>query len=458
MARGRPRNIVNTFAPPKSNTVFSEGFKSKGILDDFAVRKVVDSKEGTIQHTPTNAKDITNKEYVDIDDGVHRHSKLVSPDGLTDPVGVTNNDGDVAFVGRGAFGNTGITNGTALSAGVITDTNIGRAFSSFLINTKSDGNSFFGYGNAFNSAWRPTIGSASNRTLSSQIGTFGTLDLTLDTAETKDFTITEASSFDVGAVSVVGSTTGGGKASMTLWSSFKTRDPILNANGSIGTAIGFYDPGITAGTSSLGFLINTNSILNASVLIGAVALPAANLDVRGDTRMGDSTTNYTTVDATGNMVFVGGGGLPFAEIYCFDGNTTITISGTGIANKVQVTCFDTNGVSNNMTPDHTNDHITVTKAGMYKCSVSTSIDSLTGSTAKFAMGVFKNNGATHFQNLHFHRNLPAGAGGNSGSASMTGIIDLAVNDTIEVWAWNETNTQNFVVDDITMNLIQIGGT
>jgi hypothetical protein len=111
-----------------------------------------------------------------------------------------------------------------------------------------------------------------------------------------------------------------------------------------------------------------------------------------------------------------------------------------------------------MTPDHTNDHITVDKAGWYLCSVSISIDSLAGSAAKFGFGVYKNNGATLFQNLHSHRDLPAGAGGNSGSVSLSGLIDLAATDTIELWVWNETNTQNIVVDDVTLTLLQKAGT
>jgi len=45
-----------------------------------------------------------------------------------------------------------------------------------------------------------------------------------------------------------------------------------------------------------------------------------------------------------------------------------------------------------------------------------------------------------------------------GSITVSGIIDLAVNDTVEFWVWNETNTQNFIIDDIAMNLLQIGGT
>lgn len=182
------------------------------------------------------------------------------------------------------------------------------------------------------------------------------------------------------------------------------------------------------------------------------------IDSSGSSFIGDGgLTNYTEISSTGDVVFVGGAGLAFGEIYAYDTNTTITISGTGIANKVQVTAFDTNGASNNTTPDHTNDHITITKAGIYKCDISCSISSGAGAAFKVGAGVFKNNGATHFTNLHFHRNL-SGGGGDTGSASMTGLIDLAVNDTIEVWAWNETNTTNLIVDDITLNLVQVGGT
>ena len=35
------RKIMNVFAPPKANTPFSEGHKSKGIIDDYAVRKLL---------------------------------------------------------------------------------------------------------------------------------------------------------------------------------------------------------------------------------------------------------------------------------------------------------------------------------------------------------------------------------------------------------------------------------
>ena len=53
--------LIKRFPKPK----FSSSNKSAGILDDFAVRKVVTTKEGTITKTPTADIDIANKKYVD---------------------------------------------------------------------------------------------------------------------------------------------------------------------------------------------------------------------------------------------------------------------------------------------------------------------------------------------------------------------------------------------------------
>jgi len=177
----------------------------------------------------------------------------------------------------------------------------------------------------------------------------------------------------------------------------------------------------------------------------------------GWTRIGGSS-DYAEISSTGDTVFVGGGGLCFGEIYCNDAASTITITASGQANKVQITSFDTNGASNNTSVDNTNDHITITKAGHYMCNVSIACASAAaGGSDRFGFAVYKNNGATEFANLHSHRKL-SGGGGDYGSISMSGIIDVAVNDTIEVWVWNEDNTDNLVIDDITLSLIQIGGT
>ncbi len=68
---GRPRNIANIYNPPKSNTHFSEGSKSKGILDDHAIRENIGTKEGTIEHIPTKDNHIVNKKYVDGQDALY---------------------------------------------------------------------------------------------------------------------------------------------------------------------------------------------------------------------------------------------------------------------------------------------------------------------------------------------------------------------------------------------------
>lgn len=62
---GRRAGIGNFFSTPRSNVQFTEGQKSKGILDDYAVRLNIDTNEGTVQKAPANTKDIVNKEYID---------------------------------------------------------------------------------------------------------------------------------------------------------------------------------------------------------------------------------------------------------------------------------------------------------------------------------------------------------------------------------------------------------
>lgn len=68
------------FFPKISNRQFTEGQKSKGILDDFPIRQNIDTAEGTINHTPTAAKHIVNKEYVDSVAGAPKLNEVENPD------------------------------------------------------------------------------------------------------------------------------------------------------------------------------------------------------------------------------------------------------------------------------------------------------------------------------------------------------------------------------------------
>ena len=181
---------------------------------------------------------------------------------------------------------------------------------------------------------------------------------------------------------------------------------------------------------------------------------AGDVEVQGDSYFGNSSGHVKISDA-GDLLFVSGGGLAIAEINVVSNAVQTVIASSGVA--VQVTIFNTNGPSNNITPDHTNDHITITEAGIYLITVSSTINSVSGAASRLEMTVLKNNGAALVGALHCDRDV-GGGGSESGSVSISGLADLSVDDTIEVWIENETNTQNYIVEDITLTLVQIGGT
>lgn len=179
------------------------------------------------------------------------------------------------------------------------------------------------------------------------------------------------------------------------------------------------------------------------------------VDINSPMRIGDGgTTNYVETEADGKVVFHGSAGLAYAGISAVSNAGATTITDIGVA--VQVLIFDTDDPSNNATPDHTNDHITITKAGDYLIIVSATVNTSAGVGQKVEITVQKNNGNSMVGALHADRNF-GGGGGEAGSMSMSGIAALAATDTVEVWIENETSTDNLVVEDITLTLVQIGG-
>lgn len=161
------------------------------------------------------------------------------------------------------------------------------------------------------------------------------------------------------------------------------------------------------------------------------------------------------LNINGDVIFVGSGsGLSYAEIYVSDNSTQTAIATQNV--WVQVTIFDTDGDSNNCTPDNTNDHITITKAGHYYINVTASTLSGTGAAFDGEFEVKLNNGTVDLEDIHTDRDL-TGGGGDHGSISMAGLHNMAVGDTIEVWVRNKTNTTNVVFEDISLTTFQIGG-
>ncbi len=146
----------------------------------------------------------------------------------------------------------------------------------------------------------------------------------------------------------------------------------------------------------------------------------------------------------------------FGEIFAVGNTVDTVISLAGKANRVQVTIFDTDGISNDTTPDHANDHILITKAGDYMVNVCIHANSPAGGGAvTFGWSIYKNNGATEIPNLHAHRGF-SGGGAEAGSSNVCGMAHFDVDDTIELWCWNEDDTQNVVNEDVGISITQVG--
>jgi len=134
---------------------------------------------------------------------------------------------------------------------------------------------------------------------------------------------------------------------------------------------------------------------------------------------------------------------------------SVTATTLNSAAKVQITNFDTNGDANNAVPDHTNDHITINRAGKYLCTFVSTVENSAGAAHKIDVSVWKNNGATRFDTTHIHHDL--GAGSDVVSIATSAILDLAVNDTIEVWALTDRAVDSDVIfEDVVLTLVQIG--
>ena len=197
-----------------------------------------------------------------------------------------------------------------------------------------------------------------------------------------------------------------------------------------------------------------NSGISGDVIISKGATNKILINGTGIDFKGNPLTGITNITITGDILFSGdAAGLLYGEISVQDNSTETTISTAGTA--VQVTIFDTNGENNGTTPDHTNDHITIDTAGRYLLMCSATVNSIAGAASKFTISIQKNNGTTEL--VHVERNV-GGGGTESGVIAMQCIKDLAASDTIEIWIENQTNTQNYLVEDIIFSLTMLGGT
>ncbi|MHA2066548.1 MAG: hypothetical protein ACXABY_19425 [Candidatus Thorarchaeota archaeon] len=172
-------------------------------------------------------------------------------------------------------------------------------------------------------------------------------------------------------------------------------------------------------------------------------------------RAAGAPTNYTAFEADGDILFVGGAGLQYGCInYHGAGSNTVLAAQDTF---YQITAFDNNSASNgDVTPDHTNDHITVGKAGDYQIFLG--ISGRSAASNDYEISVFKNNGATRLTPISVH--MTTAVAGRVQTASMLCFAALSANDTIEAWVQRTDGgavAKTFTTDHIVLNVKQIGG-
>lgn len=140
----------------------------------------------------------------------------------------------------------------------------------------------------------------------------------------------------------------------------------------------------------------------------------------------------------------------YGEIH---GTTDSTIAIVAANTPVQYTGFTANGESNNTTPDHTNDHITITQAGKYLVTVALAarLDSnMGGGFITFHLNL--NNGATEITKapLVLNQVLDVNRAG-----AVTALLDLSANDTLELWG-ESSSVIDIVVRNASMTCVMMG--
>ena len=172
----------------------------------------------------------------------------------------------------------------------------------------------------------------------------------------------------------------------------------------------------------------------------------------GNTRLGDGgTTNYVEIEADGDVIYKGGAGIPFGNMY-MDGDFTTTI---GDANPAEIDTGLVTGKVHGITfPD---DHyLQVSAAGHYGItwSISFSLASAAG-TPQIHGGIMVDD-ASMGEDGEGHRSI--NTANDVGSMSGNTVLDLATNQQVSLFVQNVTNTQDIIIDHVNVTIWMMGGT
>jgi hypothetical protein len=171
--------------------------------------------------------------------------------------------------------------------------------------------------------------------------------------------------------------------------------------------------------------------------------------------VGDGT-NDVEIEGDGDINFVAGAGLQFGEICYHDGGFNVVLAAQDT--DYQVVGFNIDGESNgDVTPDQTNDHITIGKAGRYLITYSVSSRSATSNTYEFHL--MYNNGGTDLTCSYTHNTIPVANKLNN--SAITTIADLPASATVELWVRRSDGgavSKTLTIERVNLTVTQVGGT
>jgi len=244
----------------------------------------------------------------------------------------------------------------------------------------------------------------------------------------------------------------------------------LTRSGTVIADIGATSAGMTINALDGGFVTVNANLLNVDFVVAgddgthiirtdaannrlgiSTSVPATTFQVVGATRLGDQATNYVSVESDGDVVFVGGGGLAFANFW-HNSTETITITDASTPTEVRIP-YSTIGVHNITAVGGPNVDMQVTYAGFY--IVTWSISFTTQNANQEIEGGIMVNGAA-VGSGQGHRRI--GTATDTGSMSGSGLVDLSANDQISLFVENQSGTSNVIVEHVNFNAMQVGGT
>ncbi len=163
----------------------------------------------------------------------------------------------------------------------------------------------------------------------------------------------------------------------------------------------------------------------------------------------------TQIGATGDLVFTGGGGLPFGSFW---GNDIADVIPGGTGSFTTISDGDITVGQTHLTAFQNNREIDVTNAGMYKVDWSMSVKA-TGANKHIVGGIGVDvGGAGVLVIQNDGQNHSVSTGNAEFGISGTAILDLSASSEVGLMVTNESDNSNVTVEHVALSVVQVGGT